>query len=129
MRLSGSVKLRCAFGSGAAAGGGLRGGFSSTFARAGCSAAALAFASASNSALAWRILASRACLSATSPASRRRAGRPRTVLRGVRRLRSLEPAVNLGLQLGLPLAHALVAHRLVLGRIRLDLGAREHINN
>src|ERR1700731_5040707 len=65
MRLSGSVKLRCAFGSGAAAGGGLRGGFSSTFARGGCSAAALAFASASNSALAWRILASRACLSAT----------------------------------------------------------------
>jgi len=47
----GEVALR--FGSGAATGGGLRGGFSSTFARAGCSAAALAFASASNSALAW----------------------------------------------------------------------------
>jgi len=52
-------------------------------------------------------------------------GPERLVLRGVRRLRRLEPAVNLGLQLGLPLAHALVAHRLVLGRIRLDLGAVE----
>jgi hypothetical protein len=52
-------------------------------------------------------------------------GPERLVLRGVRRLRRLQPAVNLFLQLGLPLANALVAHRLVLGRIRLDLGAVE----
>src|SRR5262245_64210950 len=65
MRLSGSVKLRCAFGSGA--GGGVRDGLSSLFARAACpraaaSAAALAFASASREALASRLLTSRACL-------------------------------------------------------------------
>ena len=47
------------------------------------------------------------------------------VLLRIGRLRRLEPAVDLVLQFGLPLVHALVAHRLVLGRIRLDLGAVE----
>jgi NAD(P)H dehydrogenase (quinone) len=46
------------------------------FARAGCSAAALAFASASNSALVWRILARRACLSAQSGISSAAAPEP-----------------------------------------------------
>jgi hypothetical protein len=40
-------------------------------------------------------------------------------------LRGFEPAVNLGRQLRFALLHALVAHRLVLGGIRLDLAAVE----
>jgi hypothetical protein len=63
--LSGSVKLRCAFGSDAAAGRGLWGSLPSFFSRAAASAAALAFASASSSAFASQNLVKRPCLSAT----------------------------------------------------------------
>ena len=45
------------------------------------------------------------------------------VLLLIGRLRGFKPAVDLGLQLRFPLLHALVAHRLVLGRVGLDLGA------
>ncbi|ESW76192.1 hypothetical protein X772_32340 [Mesorhizobium sp. LSJC280B00] len=47
------------------------------------------------------------------------------VLLPIGRLRGFEPAVDLGLELRFPLLHALVAHRLVLGRVGLDLGAVE----
>src|SRR5262249_47967855 len=47
------------------------------------------------------------------------------VLLPIGRLRGFEPAVDLGLQFRFPLLHALVAHRLVLGRVGLDLGAVE----
>ena len=45
------------------------------------------------------------------------------VLLLIGRLRRLEPALDLGLELRFPLLHALVAHRLVPGRVGLDLGA------
>ena len=65
-------ELRCAFGSGSCDGGAaLRPGpgLSSFFSRAACSACALAFASASSSALASRIRTKRVCLSATQSGS------------------------------------------------------------
>ena len=43
------------------------------------------------------------------------------VLLGVRRLGGAQPPADLGLQLRRALLHALVAHRLVLGGVRLDL--------
>ena len=130
LALGDSVKLRCAFGSGSCDGGAaLRPGpgLSSFFSRAACAACALAFASASSSALASRIRTKRVCLSATqSGSSSPRIVRPeRLVLRGVRRFRRVQPAVDLRLQLSFALLHILVTHRLVLGRIRLDLGAVE----
>ena len=47
------------------------------------------------------------------------------VLLGVRRLGRAEPLGDLGFQLGGAIVHALVAHRLVLRRVGLDLGAIE----
>jgi len=47
------------------------------------------------------------------------------VFLGVRRLGGAQPFRRLGLELSRPLGHALVAHRLVLGGVRLDLRAVE----
>ncbi len=47
------------------------------------------------------------------------------VLLCIGRLGRFQPAVDLGGKLRFPLLHALVAHRLVFGRVRLDLGAVE----
>ena len=47
------------------------------------------------------------------------------VVLGVRSLGGAQPSLNLGLALRRPLAHALVAHRLVLGGVRLDLRSVE----
>src|SRR5208337_535294 len=45
----------------------------------------------------------------------------RLVLLGVRSLSRAQPSLNLGLELRRTLFHALVAHHLVLGGVRLDL--------
>jgi hypothetical protein len=47
------------------------------------------------------------------------------VLLGIGRRRGVQPAIDLGLKLRLPQLHAVVAHRLVLGGVRLDLGTIE----
>src|SRR6201998_3360947 len=127
MRLSGSVKFFCAFGSGSSEGGAaglpgfLRPSASRCFsasARALRSASAAAPPSAPRSALAPRVL--------LSPAPGRPLPAPLAapeggVLAGVRLRRGVHPARDLGLQFLRPLAHPLVAHRLVLGGVGLDL--------
>ncbi len=86
---------------------------------------AAACASASSAALASRIFARRAALSAPTPAARRRAApTERGVVGRVRRLgRRSQPATSAAS--ALRLNHAAVAHRLVLGRVGLDPGAVE----
>src|ERR1700736_4382664 len=134
MRLSGSVKFFWAFASGSVEGGaafgpGFRRPSASRFSSASASALSLAsaasFASASNSALALRIVSARRFLSAThSGISSPVLSQPvQLVLLGVRRLGRAEPFGDLGFQLRRALFHALVAHRLVLGRVGFDLGA------
>ena len=136
MRLSGSVKFFCALGSGLSDGGAAgRPGFlrpsacrrSSAFSCASALAAAAAFASASSSAFAARIFSARFFLFG-HPVGQLLAALIRAegfVFLGVRRLGGAQPPLNLGLELRRPLLHAIVAHRLVLGGVRLDLRAVE----
>ena len=130
IRLSGSVKFFCAFGSGSSDGGSA--GFpgflrpsalrrSSPRPRLGLGCAA-AFASASNSAFAARTFSARFFLSATQSAAPRRSCRRRRPCpprrpQPPRRSAIARPRP----QAPPPAAHALIAHRLVLGGVRLDL--------
>ena len=132
MRLSGSVKFFCAFGSGSSEGGaaGLPGflrpsasRFWSASVRALRSASAAALASASSSALAARIFSARRFL---SPTQRRHllaalVAPEGGVLAGVRLRRGVHPGGDLGFQFVRPFAHPPVAHRFVLGGVGLDL--------
>src|SRR5215218_2864117 len=134
-RLSGSVKLRCDLPAGSLFGG--AGGLpvflrpaalrsSSAFARRRSSSSAAALVSASSSALAWRIFSSRFWLSATQSGRFLAALFPKQpILFPVGRLGRLQPTVDLRRKLRLPLLHALIAHRLVFGGVRLHLGAVE----
>src|SRR5271165_782051 len=132
MRLSGSVKFFCAFGSGSSEGGaaGLPGflrpsasRFFSSSARALRSTSAAALASASNSALAARIFSARRFLSPTQAGHLLAAlvAREGGVFFRIRSRRGVHQARDLGFQFLRPLAHPLVAHRLVLGGVGLDL--------
>ena len=125
-------EVLCALGSGSSDGGaaGLPGFLrpsacrrSSASACALALAAAAAFASASNWAFAARI--SRRALLVGVPiwAVPRRSCRGRRLMSslGVRSLGCAQPPLDLGLELRCTLLHALVAHRLVLGGVRLDL--------
>ena len=85
-------------------------------------AAAAAFASASNSAFAARIFSAR--FSVGDPFGQLRAAlvaAEGSVFLGVRSLGCAQPPLDLGLELRRTLLHPLVAHRLVLGGVRLDL--------
>src|SRR5580693_5645193 len=124
MRLSGSVKFFCALGSVSSDGGAAAfPGFlrpsalrrSSASARALALASARAFASASNSALAARIISARFFLSATQ------SGSSSPPLSPPKAFSSSASAASATLSRAL--GHALVAHRLVLGGVRLDLRA------
>src|SRR5271165_3816503 len=130
MRLSGSVKFFCAFGSGSSEGGaaGLPGflrpsasRFFSSSARALRSTSAAALASASNSALAARIFSARRFLSPTQAGiSSPLLSRPKAASSFAScSRRGVHP--GFGFQFLRPLGHPLVAHRLVLGGVGLDL--------
>src|SRR3984893_13320922 len=117
IRLSGSVKLRCALSSGTPLGGWpLRPRLAATSLSSPAPWPAAACASASSAALASRILASRRSLLATQSGS----SSPR---RSPPCWRSSAASASGALFLG-P-SHPAVAHRLVLGGIRLNLGAVE----
>src|SRR5215211_3097852 len=135
IRLSGSVKFFWALASGSAEGGAAFGpGFlrpsASRFSAASASAlslaAAAAFASASRSALAVRILSARRFLSAThSGISSPVLSRPCSLSSSASAASAALSLGDLRFQLGGAIVHALVAHRLVLRRVGLDLGAIE----
>ena len=127
IRLSGSVKLRCALSSGTALGGGRLRPRLAALAVLARPWPAAACASASSAALASRILASRRSLLATQSGSLVAApvSAVLAILGRVLRGRLLHPSRNLGGELLLGPSHPAVAHRLVLGGIRLDLGAVE----
>src|SRR5271155_2449901 len=132
MRLSGSVKFFCALGSGSSDGGaaGLPGFLrpsacrrSSASGRALGLAAGGAFASGPHSALRRPDLLG-ALLLVGDPFGQLLAAlvaAEGSVFPGVRSLGCAQPPIDLGLELRRTLLHALVAHRLVLGGVRLDL--------
>src|SRR5215468_7303392 len=134
MRLSGSVKLRCALGSGSSVGGaaGLPGflrpsalrccSFSASMRR---SSSAASLASASSAAIASWIFASLFSLSLAQSgiSSPRLIFAEGLVLFGIRRLGGRQHASDLRFQFRLAFLHAFIAHRFMFRRVRFYLRA------